>query len=250
MDQLHSTPPPPSPPNGALCVVIPALNEEDFLPATIDALRNQTRPPDRIVIADAGSTDRTAGLARAHGCDVVLGGLPGVGRNRGARHATAEWILFLDADVLVPRDGLEEALEVVTRRRLDALSCWFAPDAGNLLFRISHWLSAGYLWLSTRAGWPHSIGGFLLVRWKLHEAVGGFDETVLVAEDQDYARRLARAGRYAFARWPRVVISSRRFRTDGFLRTSWRWIAIELHRIFLGEVRRPRFRYFRTGRQG
>ncbi len=247
MDHLHSTHPPPAPPNGALRVVIPALNEERFLPATIAALRNQTRPPDRIVIADAGSTDRTAGLARAGGCQVVPGGLPGVGRNRGARNATEEWILFLDADVLVPPGGLEDALRVAARRRLDALSCWFVPDAGNLPFRFSQWLSALYLWLSTRVGWPHSIGGFLLVRRALHEAVGGFDETVLVAEDQDYARRLARAGRYTFARWPRVVISSRRFRAEGFLRASWRWIAIEIHRIFLGEIRQPRFRYFRAG---
>ena len=91
----------------SVCVVIPALNEEDALAATLDALKAQSVPPGRIVIADAGSSDRTAEIGRASGCRIVAGGLPGVGRNNGAREADAEWVLFLDADVIVPPEGIE-----------------------------------------------------------------------------------------------------------------------------------------------
>lgn len=90
---------------GSVCVVIPTLNEEDSISATIDALKAQSAPPEQIVIADAGSTDRTTGIGRALGCRIVAGGLPGVGRNNGARATDSAWILFLDADVLVPPDG-------------------------------------------------------------------------------------------------------------------------------------------------
>ena len=228
----------------SVCVVIPALNEEDLLPGTVDALAAQTLCPRQVIVADGGSSDRTAEIALARGCRVVPGGLPAAGRNNGAREATGSWLLFLDADVVVPRTGLEEALSAAATRRLDALSCWFLPDSTGRRVRLMHWITASYFWLTTLMRWPHSIGGFLLVRRQLHEAVGGFDETVVVAEDQDYARRISRAGRYAFVRRPRVVISTRRFRREGFVRASARWVAIELHRILLGEVRRRLFRYF------
>lgn len=229
---------------GSVCVVIPALNEEEHLPEAVDAIAAQTLSPRQVIVADGGSTDRTAEIARARECRVVRGGLPGVGRNNGAREAQASWLLFLDADVVVPPGALEEALAIAETGGFDALSCWFVPDSNGWWVRLMHWVSAGYFWLSTRLRWPHSIGGFILVRRELHEAVGGFDESVIVAEDQDYARRLSRMGRYAFVSRPRVVISTRRFRSEGFVRASARWLGIELHRILLGEVRRPLFRYF------
>ncbi|MYD12349.1 MAG: glycosyltransferase [Gemmatimonadetes bacterium] len=236
----------------SVCVVIPALNEEEHLPEAVDALAAQTVSPNQVIVADGGSTDRTAEIARARECRVVRGGLPGMGRNNGAREAQGSWLLFLDADVVVPPAALEQALEVAEAGGLDGLSCWFVPDSSGWRVRLLHWVSAGYFWLSTRLRWPHSIGGFILVRRELHEAVGGFDESVMVAEDQDYARRISRLGRYAFVRRPRVVISTRRFRSDGFVRASARWLGIELHRILLGEVRRPLFRYFdeASGKQG
>lgn len=228
----------------SVCVVIPTLNEEKHLPLAVEALAEQTIRPRQVIVADGGSTDRTAEVALARNCRVVQGGLPGVGRNNGAREATSDWVLFLDADVVVPPGALAEALSVADSVGLEALSCWFLPDSGGWWVRFTHWASASYFWLATRLRWPHSIGGFLLVRRELHEAVDGFDESVVVAEDQDYARRISRVARYAFVSRPRVVISTRRFRNDGLLRASARWIGIELHRIFVGEVRRPLFRYF------
>ena len=228
----------------SVCVVIPALNEEHALAATLDALKAQSMPPGQIVIADAGSADRTAEIGRANGCRIVAGGLPGVGRNNGAREADAEWVLFLDADVIVPPEGIEQAVTRAEEERLDALSCWFVPDITEWRMRFTHWLTATYFRISSRLRWPHSIGGFLLVRREVHEAIGGFDESVLVAEDQDYVLRINRVGRYAFVRQPTVVISARRFRDEGFFRASVRWIGIEAHRLLFGEVRRPLFRYF------
>jgi hypothetical protein len=82
------------------------------------------------------------------------------------------------------------------------------------------------------------------VRKELHDRIDGFDPTVRVAEDQDYALRLARAGRYAFTPRPVVEISVRRFRSEGLWAMSAKWVGIELHRAVLGEVRGERFRYF------
>jgi hypothetical protein len=94
-------------------------------------------------------------------------------------------------------------------------------------------------------GWPHSIGAFLLLPRATHVAIGGFDLSIRVAEDQDYVRRLARVGRYGFLRRPSIEIASRRFDSEGSLWMSLKWLGIELHRLVLGEIRGDYFRYFK-----
>lgn len=226
-------------------VVVPTLNEAEYLPSLLASLAAQTLPVHEVIVADAGSTDGTAALARGAGARVVPGGHPGVGRNEGARSATGEWLLFLDADVRLPADALETAFREMARERLDSASCWFVPDSRSLFLRLNHWLSAHYFRLSSRLRWPHSIGAFLLVPRATHVSIGGFDLSIKVAEDQDYVRRLARVGRYGFLRRPSIVIAARRFDAEGSLRMSLKWIGIELHRLALGEIRGDLFRYFK-----
>jgi hypothetical protein len=133
----------------------------------------------------------------------------------------------------------------MSREGFASASCWFGPDVRAPFLRLNHWLSSWYFRITSRVGWPHSIGAFLLLPRSTHEKIGGFDATIRVAEDQDYARRLARAGRYGFLRRPVVTIAARRFEKEGGLATSLKWIGIELHRVFLGEIRGEYFRYFK-----
>ena len=228
-----------------MSIVIPTLNEAAYLPVLLESIRHQTASPREVLVVDAGSGDGTPEVARAYRARVLGGGgLPGFSRNCGARRTSGEWILFLDADVRLPPTALEEILGEIEAGPLDAASCWFVPDTSEWSLRLNHWLSCHYFRLSSRLGWPHSIGAFLIVRRALHDDVGGFDPTVRVAEDQDYVRRLARAGRYAFVSRPAVRVATRRFRSEGTLKMTLKWVGIELHRIVLGEIRGDYFRYF------
>lgn len=228
----------------SVSVIIPALNEAGYLPALLDCLASQTVSPGEVVVVDGGSTDATPELARRWGARILHGGLPGVSRNVGAASALGDWLLFLDADVRLAPDALEVAHAAVKRSRLDAASTWFVPDSRAPFLRLNHWVSSQYFRLSSRLGWAHSIGAFLLVRRTLHERIGGFDTSIRVAEDQDYVLKLARQGRYRFLRRPVVEIAARRFEKQGGLSQSLKWLGIELHRLLLGEVRGDYFRYF------
>jgi glycosyltransferase involved in cell wall biosynthesis len=238
--------PDPLPAAASVTVIVPTLDEERYLPLLLADLARQTVRAREVIVVDAGSRDRTA-LA-AHAADAFFltgGGLPGLSRNHGATWAETDWLLFLDADVRMPPDAVAVALGEMERRRLDSASCGFVPDRGGVLMRLQHRFSFEYFWLTSKLGWPHSIGAFLLVRRSLHEAIGGFDLSVRVAEDQDYVRRLARAGRYGFLRRPVVEIAVRRFDSEGFWKQSFKWLGIELHRMTLGEIRGDYFRYFK-----
>ncbi len=87
-------------------VIIPGFNEEKLLPATLVAVRTAARVFEtrgwtwECVVCDNNSTDGTAACARAAGATVVFEPINQIGRARdaGARVATGEWLIFIDAD--------------------------------------------------------------------------------------------------------------------------------------------------------
>jgi glycosyltransferase involved in cell wall biosynthesis len=89
-----------------LSIVIPTFNEEKYLPGLLKTLQEQTFKDYEIIVADNDSSDATRTIAVMAGARVVGGGLPARGRNLGAEVARGEWLLFLDADVILPSDFL------------------------------------------------------------------------------------------------------------------------------------------------
>jgi glycosyltransferase involved in cell wall biosynthesis len=86
--------------------VIPAFNEELLLGRTLCAPNEAARAsghPFEVVVVDDGSTDRTATLAREHGARVIAVNHRQIAatRNAGAREATGEMLIFVDADTIV-----------------------------------------------------------------------------------------------------------------------------------------------------
>jgi len=105
-----------------LSVIIPALNEEKFLPLALSSILT----PDfkgEVIVANARSNDRTAEIARRYNCKLAEGGIQAKGRNAGAKIAAGEILLFTDADVQLPAGFLPAALAEFSRRGLDIATC-------------------------------------------------------------------------------------------------------------------------------
>ena len=96
-------------------VVIPARNEASTIPGLLRSLRAQTVAPLEIIVVDDQSEDGTAAVARAEGARVISAGerpdgwlgKPWASRV-GAREAGGRYLLFLDADVTLLPDALEQ----------------------------------------------------------------------------------------------------------------------------------------------
>src|SRR6516164_11285436 len=89
-----------------LTIVIPAKNESKLIPRLLTSLTNQDyskMSSTRVLVADANSTDGTPDIVMSFrdrlNVGVIHGGMPSVGRNRGARQAESKYVLFLDADI-------------------------------------------------------------------------------------------------------------------------------------------------------
>ena len=218
-------------------VVVPALNEGVLLPGLLDALAGQTLPPYEVVVADAGSEDDTVSLARRAGAVVVSGGLPVVGRNAGAAASAGDLVLFLDADVRPGVQFLERAVGEFVGRGLDAATAALVPIDGEWDVRLVYAVIARGLQSAARVR-PHAVGACILVRRTLHDRLGGFDETLALGEDHDYARRAARAGRFGVLRSVRIPTSMRRIRHLGRLRYGGVAIVSEVRSLLGHPARR------------
>lgn len=195
-----------------LSIVVPTLNEERHLAATLVGARSVDA---EIIVSDGGSTDRTVAVARAHGARVVEGPRGRAAQqNRGAAAAEGRVLLFLHADTLLPAYHVDHIFETLMERRVVLGAFRFQTD---LATPAMYWIA---FWTQLRAAWlqlPYGDQG-LFLRKRDFWAAGGFPQ-VPVAEDLYLVRRLARRGRIAVASAP-VVTSARRWQEIGPLRTT------------------------------
>lgn len=213
------------------------------MPILLRSIRKQTVQPEEIIVADANSTDKTVAIARRFGCRVVSGGLPGVGRNRGAAAAKGEYILFLDSDVkLADQHFLERAEKEIAQRRLDFASCDVEPISKKKIDHAFHQFYNHFcrLLLPLHA---HAPGFCIFAKRAKHEKLGGFDESVIFCEDHDYAQRCRKFGRFGYLDSVKVNVSTRRFDRDGRLNIAVKYTLGELHLITVGPVRHNHFKY-------
>lgn len=195
-----------------LSFVVPAYNEELLIARTLTALTEAGAAldePFEIVVADDASTDRTAAIAREHGARVVPVQHRQIAatRNAGARAATGEWLVFVDADTAVTSAAVRGALEAMRAGAAGGGSAFRfdgrVPRFGRVLQRIAVPL---YRALGL------ARGCFLFCTRRALETVGGFDERLFAAEEAAMSRALHRAGRFVVLR-EAVVTSGRRLRT-------------------------------------
>src|SRR5687768_1992393 len=116
-----------------LSIVIPTINEEEYLPNLLESIKKQNFKDYEIIVADAGSKDKTVEIAQKHGCTIVPGGLPAKGRNNGAKAARGELLFFLDADTVLPARFFEKSLYEFNKRNLSIASFCLRPYPENKL---------------------------------------------------------------------------------------------------------------------
>lgn len=223
-----------------LSIVIPTLNEENYLPLLLESIKQQDFNEEyEIIVADNNSKDKTAKIAKEYGCKVISGGLPPKGRNEGARIAKGELILFSDADVTLPPHFLEKVLEEFKIRKLGIASFPLHPKKNRfdkIIFRVYN--------LYTRLVqnlWPIAAQA-ILVRKEIHQIIGGFDEKIKIGEDHDYVIRAAKFDKFGFLS-QFVLSSSRRFERDGRIRTYLKYLLIGVYMVISGPVRSDIFKY-------
>jgi len=226
-----------------LSIIIPTYNEESLLPGLLKSINAQVGISFEVIVADNHSKDKTRKIALAHGARVVEGGLPGRGRNHGAAVAKGEILLFLDADVFLPaNDFLKKTVAEFNRNKLDIATCIACPMSENAIDKLCYGIYNFYIKMVGPL-LRHAPGFCIFVRKNIHEAIGGFDEKIKLAEDHDYAERTKKIAKFGVLKSYPIVVSVRRFERDGRLNVVTRYVLCEAYMILKGPIKSDIFKY-------
>lgn len=200
-----------------ISVIIPAYNEEKYLPETLRRIGEalaEVASPSEVILVDNDSQDRTVQIAADFGAKVCRESEHNISRvrNTGAKNATGDILIFVDADTLVPASLFQAIADEMKDEKCfgGAVSVAFEEFERKW---VKYYLLGWRLWetvLHTRQGATQ------FYRREVFRELGGYDETIYIGEDVELHWRVAKLakrqqGSVSFIKHPQVVTSGRRF---------------------------------------
>jgi rSAM/selenodomain-associated transferase 2 len=222
-----------------LTIVLPVLDEAAIIVDALAALAPLRARGAEVIVADGGSSDGTANLARPF-ADRVIAAPRGRGApmNAGAALGTGEMLLFLHADTTLPDDADRLVARALAQRAWGRFDLRIAGR--HPLFAI---VARMINWRSRITGVATGDQAIFVTR-KAFEAVGSFPDLPLM-EDIAISRKLKRLCRPLCIATP-VITSGRRWEHHGVLRTIVLMWRLRLAYYFGVEPARLAVRYGRV----
>jgi glycosyltransferase involved in cell wall biosynthesis len=196
-------------------VIIPAHNEEALLPRALGALEVAAGRVDgqtEVIVVDNRSTDATPSIAKAFGAAVVTSDARNIAlvRNVGAAASDGEVIVTLDADSVIAPSALADIDRLLASGRYVGGGTKVRPE------RSSPGIVATIALMEAVTFFIRVSGAMFWCYREDFDAVGGFNERLLLAEDIDFAKRLRALGqrtgrKFTTLRTAPLVISTRKF---------------------------------------
>ena len=220
-----------------LSFVIPAYNEEAYLPACLESIFAQIKDVPggaEVIVVNNASTDKTRDVALSFpGITLVDEPRKGLtfARQAGFTACTGDLIANVDSDSRLTPGWVNTVIEAfATQKNLVAISgplVYYDLEPRQRMSVKLFYLAAYMVYFINRyilrAGSMVQGGNFVLKRSAL-EAIGGFDTTIsFYGEDTDIARRMNRVGKVDFKLNLKMFSSARRLKREGMLTIAARY---------------------------
>ncbi|MCT7657357.1 glycosyltransferase [Mycobacterium deserti] len=215
--------------------VIPTLNERRTIETTLQSLSGYSGPHE-IIVSDGNSKDGTVEVCRKYTDTVIVYTKPArqtiaMARNMGAAAATGDYLVFVDADVVIPDidrffDQAHQAFRA--ERGLVALTCRYqvSSEAARPVDRVFFtMLGLQFLLLNNILRIGAAGGEFQMIKADAFRKVDGFNESLAAAEDMDLFQRLSKIGRTRFVKNLTVYHTGRRAHAVGWPKLVWEWFS-------------------------
>jgi glycosyltransferase involved in cell wall biosynthesis len=232
-------------------VIIPALNEEKFLPKLLTSLTRQTVKNFDVIVVDGHSVDKTVAVAnqfknKLPQLTIIECEKAGVSRQRniGAATGKADWLVFVDADSVLLSNFIGRVTRYIDRSHAKFFTTWLKADRDDPMhaiaaFGMNSGVEAGIL-----VGQPWAPGPLTVVRRDVFEMVGGYNEGVTYGEDHELGVVIDKRGvPFKILREVLYIYSFRRFRKEKTLEIFNRTLLSTLSVVFTskGLKRMPGF---------
>ncbi len=185
-----------------------------------------------LIVSDGGSADRTIEIARRLAHKVVenveqVKQTISLGRNEGARAATGNVFVFLNADTLVkdPEYFFRRIVEEIDAEGLAAITCSVEiyPHESKTIDKYYHGFYNWFFYMMNQVGMAMGRGECHIMKREVFERVDGYASKIAAGEDYDMFRRLEKIGRIKFLKDVVVYESPRRYRKYGYAYVTASW---------------------------
>ena len=229
-----------------LSIVIPTLNEEHYLPVLLSSIAKQKFDGKlEVVVVDGQSADKTVVVAKNFEKKIqdltIMQVKKGTSsqRNKGVEKAKYKYLLFLDADVVMPDGFLSRLMQEASPDEdfiAFALHLPITPNFFDYLFVI---VMYSYVWIM-RYLEPAVSGSFIFTTRRIHKLISGFEEGAILGEDSDYGKRAIAAGAKYHLYFRNFIYGSpRRVRKMGRVRLILFWIRSHMYIRKYGPIKDP-----------
>lgn len=244
-------------------IVIPTLNEEEYLPKLLRCLKEQNFKDFEVVVVDGKSTDRTISIVKKFQKEFRRRHLPltlvvstkrgsANQRNLGAKKGRGMYLVFFDADITIADNYLKNLSSNLTRLDYpnNLVTSFVKPDKNGFLEWCVTIFTNLMIEFGRLIGKPLSPGFNTIVKKEVFLRVGGFDPQVNVTDDYDFSLRAASKGYHLkIIRSFQIHFSLRRFRSHGWSRTFFEYFQMAIYNFFKGPPKERVFDYSMGGNQ-
>lgn len=215
-------------------IIIPAHNEEKYLPSTLDSIQRQSFRDYEVIVVANGCTDKTdQAIAQQTNPNVKLFSLKQANvsraRNHGASQATGDILVFLDADTQFESTTLQTIHQQFTSPYIMATTK-VKPDSKHL----KHNLAMGFKNFYLQTGLHKGCSGAFICRRENFDKVNGYDASIVIGEHRQLIQKLQPLGKYICLD-TYVTTSMRRWEQWGLWRmmTFWttQWLKNKIGRL-------------------
>lgn len=177
-------------------IIIPAYNEEKYLPATLEAVKKAMSSIElsgEVIVADNNSTDKSAEIAKLYGALVVFEAHKQISRarNKGAASAKGRYLIFLDADTIMPEHLLGKTFDNLVNNNCCGGGVTVDFDLPQDKF-VTAFIN---FWNYVSVKRSLAAGSYIYVLRECYDAVGGFNENVYASEDIWFSKKCIKWGR-------------------------------------------------------
>ena len=204
-----------------ISVVIPAYNEEKYLPLTLQSIKKQSLTPFEIIVADNNSTDRTAEIAKEYGARVVHVKEQGnvYAMKGGLDAARGDIIAGVDADTVVSTNWIEVINSAFRDDQVVGATGSIRIADKTAFTSLNNFFYFIFLQINFWLGLPHLVGFNYAVRKDTYHKIGGVNIKYEMSSDVELGLRLKKFGKVVLVKKMQVAPSMRRWE-KGWIKTA------------------------------
>ncbi len=228
--------------NPFFSVVIPTLNEENYLPRLLKDLGKQAYQNFEVLIVDGYSLDETIEKAKEYQKTLPLRLFESnkknvsAQRNFGATQAKGKYLVFLDADTRIKPTFLKKLLNSIEKNKGLLFIPYITTEKNDSEYKPLLDLSNLLVEFSQNIKRRFSLGGAIIAEKHFFELVGGFNEKIYLSEDHELVQRMAQWGVNAkFMRDNQVTFCLRRIKKEGQIKFFYKYFVAASRRFILNE---------------